>query len=89
MIIEWLVTIAANVVGWISDNLLTWDGAQPRAIWSEMEGMVAQVGSMGVWIDWASIATAVGLAVTVWLACLAIKAVRALIAHIPQIGGAG
>ena len=89
MIIEWLVTLAVNIVTWLSEEVLTWEGIQPVDIWGHVEGMVAQFASIGVWIDWPAVSTAVGLAIGVWLVCLGIKAIRALIAHIPQFGGSG
>lgn len=89
MIIEWLLGIANNIVTWLADEVLTWDGPQPYDIWGDIQSMVGEFASIGVWIDWAAIASAVGLAIGVWLVCLGIKAVRALIAHIPEFGGAG
>ena len=58
-------------------------------VWGYIEGLVSQFASIGVWIDWAAIGLACGLAISVGLVCLTIKAVRALLAHIPQFGGAG
>lgn len=89
MIVEWLIGIASNIVTWLSEDVLTWEGAQPRDVWGDIEGMVAQFASIGVWIDWAAVSAAVALAIGVWLVCLTIKAIRALLAHIPQFGGAG
>jgi hypothetical protein len=89
VIFEYFLGLVADIVNWLAANVFTWDGPQPRNVWGDIEGMVNNVASIGVWIDWAAIFTAAALAIGVWLACLGIKALRALIAHIPQVGGAG
>lgn len=89
MIVEWLIGIANNIVTWISTNLLTWQGAQPQNIWPGVQGWVSQFASIGVWINWAATISAIGLAIGVWLVCLGIKAVRALVSYVPEFGGAG
>ena len=89
MIVEWFYTQAVVFVGWINQNILTWDGPQPVNVWAEIEGMVNNVASVGAWIDWVAIFAALGFGISVWLACLGIKAFRAFIAHAPFVGGSG
>jgi hypothetical protein len=88
MIVEWLLGLGETISEWLA-GLMTFEGVNPEAVWSQMSGLVAQFGSLGAWIAWGTIGTAVGVAISVWLVCLGIKVTRAVLAHVPQFGGAG
>lgn len=89
MIVEWLMGIGAGLAGWFVDTFMVWEGAQPEDVWASIEGIAGEFASVGVWFNWVALTSAVGLAIGVWLVCLLVKAIRALIAHFPQFGGAG
>jgi hypothetical protein len=89
VIVEWLVTIGSGLAGWFIDTFMVWSGPQPEDVFAAIEGFAGQFASLGVWLNWAALIAAVGLAISVWLACLLVKGIRALIAHFPQFGGAG
>ena len=89
MIVEWLMGIGAGIATWFIDTFMRWDGVQPVDVWAGIEALAGEFASIGVWLDWGALVGAVGLSIGVWLVCLGVKAVRALIAHFPQFGGAG
>jgi hypothetical protein len=88
MISEFFLQLAQDITTWLA-GFMTYPGAKPQDVWGQMSGLVSQFASLGVWINWAAVAGAVGVALSVWLVCLGIKIVRAIIAHIPAFGGAG
>lgn len=90
MILEWLMAIGLDVTDWISATLLMWPGvAVPQDVGGDIEAMVSSFSGIGVWIPWATVAAAAGVSLAVWLLGLGVKALRALLAHIPAVGGAG
>ena len=89
MITEWFIELGLMLAEWLlgllAFELPTW--------FTDSEGLLvdlsAQVGGLGVWIPW-SVMTAVALTVIGnWLLVYVVKIVKQLLAHIPQIGGAG
>lgn len=90
MILEWLLTIGTSVSGWIADLFPIWN--VPAAL-SSPQSAVASVMSnfvgLGSWVSWPILIGCVAAVLGTWLVMFTIKLIRAVIAHVPQFGGAG
>lgn len=88
MIDEFLVGVACKFIIWVASLFPDWSvpSLDPSA---GFQKIVEQVQSLGVWVPFGVLTTCVAVVVAAWLVTLSIKTVRAIIAHIPEIGGAG
>lgn len=88
MISEWFLQIALGFTVWLADAL-TFDVPDPSTVFGPVAGIVQGFASMGVWINWAALGVAIAASLGTWAACLGIKSLRAVAAHVPVVGGAG
>lgn len=91
MISEFFINLAFGIVTWMT-SLAGTDWEVPAEIASFDDTLSAFIGSfsgLGVWAPWVLMLTCVGIAVGTWIVCLVIKALRAVAAHVPMVGGAG
>lgn len=90
MIIEWLLGLTTwlgtMIIGMVPEN----DAAE---LVDTSSNVIADVISMGngitVWFPWTVVGVCLAATYSAWAALFALKIVRQLIAHIPQIGGTG
>lgn len=88
MIVEWWIGVVSSFVDWVASLFPTWSA--PDLDPSSGIGQVVSAGaSLGNWVPWTVLLFCVGVVVAAWLVTLGIKIVRALIAHVPEFGGAG
>jgi hypothetical protein len=90
VISEWFVTLFQGLIAWVGDLFPSWDPpAAMLGLASTMQGLMDAFVGLGVWVDWGVLSTCVGIQVSTWLIVLGIKLIRAVVAHIPEFGGAG
>lgn len=89
MITEWLISLGVDTGGW----LLTLLPALPSDF---LEGAVGTtvalggfVGTMGVWVNWVLVSWLVAESFAVYLLMMTVRIIRALIGHVPFVGGNG
>lgn len=89
MILDWLITIGAGAAQWLLLLLpsLPLDALMNgSAILADLGGTVA---SLGVWVDWFALAAQVTLVLGLYFTFLGLRILRALLGHIPFVGGNG
>lgn len=59
---------------------------EPPTVVQDLGGMVA---SLGVWVPWGVLSSAVFWVFALWVIFFLVKLVRQLVAHVPQVGGSG
>lgn len=89
MIFEWLLLAVQDIVGWWLTMLPDADVLGDGLFVDNLLGLVNLVGSMGVWVNWSLVAAQVSLVLGIYFTALTLRCLRALIGHIPQIGGNG
>lgn len=90
MIIEWLMSVAGGFVQWLAglfpvlelpDELVHLDDS--------FNNVFAMGDGLGAFIPWPLVGAIAALPLVVWVGGLTIRALRALVAHLPWIGGRG
>jgi hypothetical protein len=90
VISEWFITIGIGFAGWVVGLFPEWDVPSEVAGFDDMlNGFIAPFSSLGAWVPWTVIFICVGLAVAAWVIGWGVKAIRAVAAHVPFVGGAG
>ncbi len=88
MIIEWLMSVAAGLWGFVGSLLPDWE--LPAEL-TDPDGMLGQVFALGQglspFIDWAFVGLVGGIPLAVWVIGLLWKAFRMFISHFPFFGG--
>lgn len=90
MIAEFLADLAMNFAIWVAGLFPEWE--LPPWVHdsrSQLVDMIETYNGLGVWIDWGILGVCITATATTYAVMLGIKLVRAVIAHIPQIGGRG
>ena len=89
MITEWFI-------GWVSDFLIfvatllpSWAPGELADAASTLHAAVQNFADFGVWVDWTVLGVCMAAVFGAWAIAVGTKLIRALLAHIPQIGGAG
>jgi hypothetical protein len=89
VITEFLLSAGAGFAGWILQLLPSVpDGALIDAE-GNVAGLASLVSSMSVWVNWAGLAAQITFVLGLYFTFLAIRIVRAIIGHVPFIGGNG
>lgn len=90
MITEALLRAGASFASWILGLFPSWE---PPAWATDTTGNLKNVlewfTGLGVWVDWNALGICIGAVVGTYLVGFLIKLTRAVVAHIPMIGGAG
>lgn len=90
MILEWLMRVGTGFASWVVSLFPSID--MPDAIVnldSSIEDVLQLGAGAGVFIDWTYIGIVAGVPLAIWALGLLVKAIRALLAHIPFVGGKG
>lgn len=90
MIVEWLVSVGTGVVAWVVGLIPGWEVPSWLTNADDLLNSIWQLGDgLEPFVDWNLAATVGGACLLLWPICLAIVGVRALISHIPFVGGKG
>lgn len=90
MIVLWFFSVAAGFVQWLAslfpvlelpDQLVNLDDG--------FNSVFAMGDGLGAFVPWPVIGVLAAVPLTIWVGGLTIRALRALIAHLPFIGGRG
>lgn len=90
MISEWFLSMASGFVTFIAGLFGEW--TPPTQLTDATGALQAVMGTfvgLGVWVDWGVLGACVTASLAAWAVVVGIKLIRALLAHVPQIGGAG
>jgi hypothetical protein len=91
VITEWFINLGGGVVTWFL-SLLPGSSTLPDGVIQAGDGLSsfgALVGSMAVWVNWGALFAAVTFALSWWVAMSVVRIFRAVIGHIPLVGGNG
>lgn len=90
MIVDFFNSIGASFSIWIAGLFPAWD---PPAWMTEtpgkMHAILQDYQGLGVWIDWIALGICVSVVVGTFVVGSAIRLTRAVVAHIPMVGGGG
>ncbi len=90
MIVEWIVSVGAAIASWVATLFPVLDiPPSLTTLDDSMSGIFAMGTGLGAWIDWPTVGTLMAVPLIVWVAGLTIRGIRALLAHLPFIGGRG
>lgn len=89
MISAWFISIATNVFVWALSLTGGIKIDSSTLSWSWLGGLASLIASMSVWVPWWLIVTVTAFSLGVWLLTFTARIVRALIGHVPLVGGNG
>lgn len=89
MIIEWVVQAGTTVMNWIIQLFPGVPAQQIIDAQGNFTGLGSIVGSMSVWVNWLALGAQISVVMGLYFTFLALRIVRALIGHLPLIGGNG
>lgn len=89
MISDWMIDVALGFALWFLD-LLPPIHLDPQFLdGSYLQLVLDWFDGLGVWVVWPVVVLCVSTVAGTWLLGFGVKALRALIAHIPFVGGKG
>lgn len=91
MITDFLIAAGFNICQWLI-GLVNGAFGTDTMTWKSNGGftwLVTQAAGISSWVPFPVITACIASVTGVWLTCLIIKTVRAAVAHIPLVGGAG
>lgn len=87
MITEWLLGIAADIIGWLLGSLPAVQApGWLTSITSNVSTVMGGVDGMSAWIPWPLLVTVGGACLASWLVGLTVKVVR-IVASFVTLGG--
>ena len=90
MILEFLLSLVTIPVTYLGSLMPKFEvPSWVKAFDDQVNSFLSGLGGMGVWVPWSLLITVVGVVLVVWAASLSVQVVRALVAHVPMIGGRG
>lgn len=90
MVVEWIMSIAVEFVGWVVALFPQWDvPAWLLDVDDVANQILAGLTGLGAWVNWGLLFACFALQLTTFLVCLGIKGLMKLAAHFPQFGGSG
>lgn len=82
--------LGMTIATWFISLFPDWDApAEVVNFDSTINGFIGGFSGLGVWAPWPLVIFCAVASVGAWVIGLTIKAVRAIAAHIPLVGGAG
>lgn len=91
MISDFFITLAANVSAWLL-SFLPGGNLVDQGIVTSGQGLAnifALMGSLGTWVNWMVLGTCVSSVMGLYFVSLLVRVFRAVIGHLPMIGGNG
>ena len=89
MITDWLLDVAVNIVTWFLGLIPPLDLDPSLTSGEAFQVLADLVEGFGVWVSWPVLVVCVGAVAGTWVIGVGAKGIRALIAHVPQVGGSG
>lgn len=89
MITEWFLSLGYGVTTWFASLFPSFEPGQIINASGDVAGLATMVGSMSVWVNWAAIAFQVAAVGSFYFTFLAVRIFRALLGHLPLVGGNG
>lgn len=90
MIVEWLIAVGSGFAKWIATLFPVLDIPPSfETVDDQIESLIESADGLSPWVDWGFVSLVLAIPLVVWVAGLVLRAVRALIAHIPFFGGKG
>jgi hypothetical protein len=89
MITQVFINLAKSFLIWLAGLFGSADLSVLQSVKASVTSFSAQVASFGSWVDWAVLGACITGVTGTWVVASVIKLVRAVVAHIPQFGGAG
>ena len=84
-LVDAAVWLGEALLGLITSDFPAWFTTPPPFVYELTE----MVGSMSVWVPFGHLMLLAVLVLGVWLSMFVFKIVKQLLAHVPQLGGAG
>jgi hypothetical protein len=89
VITQFFINLAKSFLIWLAGIFGSADLSVLQSVKASVTSFSAQVASFGSWVDWAVLGSCITVVTGTWVVASVIKLVRAVVAHIPAIGGAG
>lgn len=90
MIVEWLMTLSANIAEW----LLSLFPPAPDGIADvvsqlddRVNSVMVQAAGLGPWLDWVYALVVVGIVTSIWVVGIVVRLIRWVISFIPTMSG--
>lgn len=90
MIIDAIIAWALDIVIWIASLFQGFH--MPLWLYSVMDmarNLLYTFANFGAWVDWLFLLACVGAVTAVYIAGFVFRLVRAILAHVPFVGGSG
>ena len=91
MITDWFISLAAGMASFFI-SFIPGGNAVDQGIVHAGDGLTnifALMGSLGTWVDWFSLSAAITAVMGLYFLTLVVRVIRAVIGHVPAIGGNG
>jgi hypothetical protein len=92
VILEWVIGIAELVASWFLGIIPSFADGQLEVVVSAtniVTPFIVGIYQLGAWLPWAQLAIMMPLVLTTYTVSLFARALRAVLGHIPLIGGNG
>lgn len=91
MIIEWLMWLGVNVFGMTMEQMPRFDDVEGVVLTASgyLLPLASGLASLGAWIPWGVLGVCMPIVIGTYIICLVIRLARAVVAHVPFVGGAG
>jgi len=89
MIVEWILSIGAGIAEWALTLFPKFEPNQVANAAGQVANIGTVVGGMSPWVNWFALGGQVFIVVGLYLTFLTFRILRALLGHIPGIGGNG
>lgn len=91
MIVEWFFSLAGGVWGWVTGFMpaISDDSGVIVTAQNFMATLGEGAGLMGAWVPWVTLGLCLATVIPVYLGSMAVRLARAIIGHLPIIGGNG
>jgi hypothetical protein len=91
VITDFFQNLALSFLDWLISLMPVFSDASGVVVTASnfLSTLVVAGASLGVWIPWQTVGICAGLVSSAYVTFLTFKAARALLAHVPFVGGAG
>lgn len=89
MITEWLMNVGHTVGLWVVSLFPTLPAEAVHASVDPLSLIGANIGAMSVWVNWPLLVTQATYVMSLYFVFMLVKITRAILGHVPFIGGNG